>query len=227
MKLGLAAIATLAALSAAAAPISPKPANSLHDPNRLLSQKSSETVLQATALFAEHTGRRMTIIVSPKGRVPDFSTLDSLANIPLVWKSPQANIGIVFATSPDDVAGRLLIVDPVWRKALPGQWTFLFPQRLAQKFGDEPFERRVVLSARYLATVLAGKVAFVMKPRGGKLDEASLRFSHGSYIGLEILGLFIVFFTVYRTFWPARLRDEDQDDFSNELRRLKKERQIW
>jgi hypothetical protein len=227
MKFGLAAIATLAALSAAAAPTSLNLANSLHDPNRLLSQKSSDTVLQAAAIFADLTGRRMAVIVLPKGRVPDFSALDSLANVPSIWKSPQANIGIVFATSPDDAAGRLLIVAPVWRKALPTQWTFLFPQRLAQKFGDEPFERRVVLSARYLSTVFPDKLAFVLKPRGGKLNEASRQFSRGSYLGLEILGLFIVIFTAFRTFWPARLRDEDQDDFSNELRRLKKERQIW
>ena len=53
MKSGLAAIATLAALSAAAAPISLKLANSLHDPNRVLSQKSSDTVLQAAANIGE------------------------------------------------------------------------------------------------------------------------------------------------------------------------------
>ncbi|MDA0653180.1 MAG: hypothetical protein O3C49_07885 [Proteobacteria bacterium] len=227
MKFGLAAIAGLAALSAAAALPSPSLAGPIHDPNRLLSQKSSDTVLQAAAVFAELTGRRMLVIVLPKGRVPDFSTLESLASVPSVWKSPQANIGIVFASSPDDTAGRLLIVDPVWRKVLPAQWNFMFPQRLAQKFGDEPFERRVVLSAQYLATVFPDKLAFVLKPRGGKLDDASLKFSRGSYIGLEILGYFIVIFTAFRTFWPARLRDEDQDDFSNELRRLKKERQIW
>ena len=78
-----------------------------------------------------------------------------------------------------------------------------------------------------LATVFPEKLAFVLKPRGGKLSPGSVRFARGSYIGIEILGYFIIFFTAFRTFWPARLRDEDQDAFSNELRRLKKERQIW
>ena len=86
---------------------------------------------------------------------------------------------------------------------------------------------RVVLSAKYLATVFPDKLAFVLKPRGGKLSPESLQFSRGAYIGIEMLAYFIIFLTAFRTLWPARLRDEDTDEFSNELRRLKKERQIW
>ena len=70
----------------------------------------------------------MVVIVLPQGRVPDLSAPYSLAGIP---------IGVVYATTPEDSAGRLLTVGPVWQKALPAQWTYMFPQRLMQKFGDE------------------------------------------------------------------------------------------
>ena len=103
----------------------------------------------------------------------------------------------------------------------------MFPQRLVQKFGDEALERRVVLSAEYLSKVFPVKISSVLKPLGGRLTDESLKFSRSAFVGIEILGYFIKFFTAFRTFWPARLRDEDQDPFSNELRRLKKERQIW
>ena len=105
------------------------------------------------------------MIVLPQGRVPDLSAPDSLAGIP---------IGIVYATTPEDSAARLLIVDPVWQKALPAQWTYMFPRRLAHKFGDEAFERRIVLSAEYLSKVFRGKIALVLKPRGGRLNDESL-----------------------------------------------------
>ena len=103
----------------------------------------------------------------------------------------------------------------------------MFPQRLVQKFGDEALERRVVLSVEYLSKVFPVKISSVLKPLGGRLTDESLKFSRSAFVGIEILGYFIIFFTAFRTFWPARLRDEDQDPFSNELRRLKKERQIW
>lgn len=195
------------------------PVGPVHDPGRVLSQEVADKIGQAARAFQDLTGRGMVVVVLPRGRVPEYSGT--------VGEGPNPALGILYATSPEDAVGQLLIVDAAWRKALPAQWTYMFPQRLAQKFGDEPFERRVVLSARYLATVFPDKLAFVLKPRGGRLSEGSLKFSRGAYIGIEILGYFIIFLTVFRTFWPARLRDEDQDDFSNELRRLKKERQIW
>jgi hypothetical protein len=218
MKFVWFAIASLAVVTVAGAAGSMIPAGPIHDPNRLLSREASGKVLAAANMFEELTGRRMVVIVLPRGRVPDFVSPDTLAGAP---------VGIIYATSPEDTAGWLQIVDPAWQKALPAQWSFMFPQRLAQKFGDEAFERRVVLSAQYLAKVFPDKLAFVLKPRGGKLSEGSLKFSRGAYIGIEILGYFIILFTAFRTFWPARLRDEDTDDFSNELRRLKKERSIW
>ena len=227
MKFVWAAIASLVSVTVAGASLAQILTGPVHDPNRLLSQEASKTILEAATGFKEHTGRWMVVIVLPQGRVRDLPAPDALAAMRLNLQPAGANIGIVYATTPEDTAGQLLIVDPVWRKALPAQWSFMFPQRLAAKFGAEAFERRVVLSAQYLATVFADKLAFVLKPRGGKLSEASLQFSRGSYIGIEILGYFIIFFTAFRTFWPARLRDEDQDAFSNELRSLKKERQIW
>ena len=163
----------------------------------------------------------MVVIVLPKGQAPD---LESMAEVPST--SPD-KVGIVYTTTPEDPAGHLFIVDPVWRMSLPAQWSYMFPNRLAQKYGAEPFERRVVLSAQYLAKVFPDKLAFVLKPRGGQLSPESLKFSRGAYLGIEILAYFIIFFTAFRTFWPARLRDEDTDAFSNELRRLKKERRIW
>ena len=45
--------------------------------------------------------------------------------------------------------------------------------------------------------------------------------------GIEYFCYFIILLTFYRTFFPARVRDEDTDDFSNDLKRLKQERQIW
>ena len=219
MKLVWAAIAGLTAIAVAEASTAVIPAGPLHDPGRLLSQENSSKVLDAATDFKKLTGRRLVVIALPRGRVPDFPAL--------VPQNSDPAIGIIYATTPDDRTGRLLIVDPVWRKELPAQWNFMFPQRLAQKYGDEAFERRVVLGAQYLATVFPGKLAFVLKPRGGRLSDESLQFSRSAYLGIEILGYFIIFFTAFRTFWPARLRDEDTDPFSNELRRLKKERQIW
>ena len=195
------------------------PYTPLVDPANQLSVAAKANIEGSIAKFRALSGRWMVVIVLPRGRVPEFSKAER--------QNLDPAIGIIYVTSPDDAAGRLLIVDPVWQKASPNQWTYLFPQRLAQKYGDEAFERRVVLSADYLARVFSDKIAFVLKPRGGKLSPESLRFSRGAYIGIEILGYFIIFFTAFRTFWPARLRDEDQDAFSNEIRRLKKERQIW
>ena len=193
-------------------------AGPVHDPQQLLSERASAKIRKAADDFKALTGRVMVVVVSPDGGDPELSSLKSVAGVP---------VGIVYSTASRDKAGKLLLVDPAWQKTLPAQWSFMFPQRLEQKFGDEPFEQRVVHSAQYLAKVFPGKLAFVLKPRGGKLNEGSVKFSRSAYIGLELLGYFIIFFTAFRTFWPARLRDEDTDDFSNELRRLKKERQIW
>jgi hypothetical protein len=222
MRFVPAAIAGFAALVAATLVSAATPAGAVYDPDGLLSSDAAAAILEAAGNFRKLTGRSMIVAVLPRGGVVD---LDAMTD---GQPKPPAGLGIVFALSREDKTGRLLIVDPAWREALPPQWTYMYPQRLAELYGDEEgFERRVVLSARYLADVLADKVAFVMKPRGGHLSEGSLRFARGSYIGLEILGYFIIIFTAFRTFWPARLRDEDQDEFSNELRRLKKERQIW
>lgn len=227
MKLIGAAIAGLVAASAACALSAADRTGAVIDPSGVLSAETTVKVGEAASAFERLTGRRMVVVVLSEGKISGLDSLESLTRDLPVLQTSLANIGLVYATSPDDPAGRLFIVDPVWRTSLPSQWSFMFPQRLAQKFAEEPFERRVVLSARYLAKVFPDKLAFVLKPRGGTLSEGSLKFSRASFIGIEILGYFIIFLTAFRTFWPARLRDEDQDDFSNELRRLKKERQIW
>jgi hypothetical protein len=193
---------------------------SVDDAAGLLSPQGAAQVEAAAAAFKAATGRRMVVIVRP-------ADSGSAAGSTPGQEAPRAGVGIVYEVSPDDKGGRLRIVDPAWRGALPAQWSYLYPQHLAEKYGGAPFERRVVQSAQYLAAVLPDKIAFALKPRGEKLDPGSVRFARGSYIGLAILGYFIVFFTVFRTFWPSRLRDSDTDAFSNELRRLKKERQIW
>ena len=213
-----AAIVNLLVATVSAGSFATTLAGPVHDPQQLLSDQASIEMSKAAEEFKALTGRLMVVAVSSKGSNPEFFVPESMAGVP---------VGIVYSTTSGDKTGRLLIVDPAWQKTLPAQWSFMFPQRLAQKYGAEPFEQRVVLSAQYLARVFTNKLAFVLKPRGGKLNEGSANFSRSAYIGIEILGYFIIAFTAFRTFWPAHLRDEDTDDFSNELRRLKKERQIW
>jgi len=212
-------LAVASSFSAMSGPVS--------DPAGLLSRQAIAEVTKAVSVFKQATGHWMVVVTLPSLDGQETSELAQTQYA--LWDKavPQTPIGIIYVMSPKAKSGTLLIVDTVWQKALPAQWRFLFPQRLAENYGDEVFERRVVLSAQYLATVFADKLAFVLKPRGGELSPGSVRFARGSYIGLALLGYFIILFTVFRTFWPARLRDEDQDEFSNELRRLKKERQIW
>ncbi|MBT5455723.1 MAG: hypothetical protein HOK82_03890, partial [Rhodospirillaceae bacterium] len=71
------------------------------------------------------------------------------------------------------------------------------------------------------------KIAFLLKPDSGPISEESTEYARRIMKIIEYFCYFIILFTFYRTFFPARVRDEDTDDFSNELRRLKKERQIW
>jgi len=217
--LGIFASAAAASLQPLSGPVS--------DPAGLLSKPATDEILAAASVFKKATGDWMVLVALPK---PDSQATSALAEqLVAPWDKARlpASVGIVYVMSPEAKSGTLLIVDPAWRQAFPQQWSLLFPQHLAEKYGDEPFERRAVLSAQYLSTVFADKVAFVLKPRGGELSPGSVRFAQGSYIGLAILGYFIVFFTVFRTFWPARLRDEDHDEVSEEIRRLQKERQIW
>jgi hypothetical protein len=158
----------------------------LVDSTGVLSVEVKAKITGSISSFRTLTGREMAVIVIPGGTVPDYSVAER--------KKLDPAIGIIYVTSPDDAAGRLVIVDPVWRKAAPTQWTYMFPQRLAQKYGNERFEQRLVLSADYLARVFADKIAFVLKPRGGTLTPESLRFSRGAFIGIELLGYFIIFF---------------------------------
>ena len=177
---------------AAAADIPIPPINGpLVDNTNLLSVEEKANINASTAKFEALTGRQMVVMVFPSRRIPDLSSEER--------QKLDSAIGIIYITSPDDTTGRLLIVDPVWRKALPVQWSYMFPQRLAQKYGDEAFERRVVLSAQYLATVFTDKLAFVLKPRGGQLSPGSVQFARGAYMGIELLGYFIIFFTVFCT----------------------------
>jgi len=122
IKIVLAAIGSLAAITVAGASAAMILAGTVHDPSRLLSQEASGKVQKAATIFKDLAGRKMVVIVLPQGRVPDFSAPDSLAEIP---------IGIVYATMPEDsrpAADR--------RSGLAtARWTYMFPQRLAQKFG--------------------------------------------------------------------------------------------
>ena len=56
-------------------------------------------------------------------------------------------------------------------------------------------------------------------------DNPVYRLAESIFVGISLgyeIGL-----VFYRTIWPARLSDDDDDEFSNELRRLAKERRIW
>ncbi len=79
----------------------------LVDTANLLSVEAKANISASTAKFGALSGRRMVVIVIPSGRVPNLS--------PAVRQKLESTIGIIYATSPDDTAGRLLIVDPVWQ----------------------------------------------------------------------------------------------------------------
>lgn len=195
----------------------------LVDPERLLSKSAATEIRDAATAFKEATGHWMVFVVS--SGPPEIGWSQRLA--PWESQEPRTPIGMVYAVSPGKALGELTLVAPDWQRVAAVGWIPLFPQRLLQKYGDEPFETRVVKAAHYLARTFPDKIAFLLKPDSGPISEESTEYARRIMKGIEYFCYFIILFTFYRTIWPARVRDEDTDDFSNELRRLKKERQIW
>ena len=56
------------------------------------------------------------------------------------------------------------------------------------------------------------------------IGQDSIGFAEDVMTVVKWFVYFIILFTFVRTIWPARLMDKDTDEFSNELRRLRKER---
>lgn len=195
----------------------------LMDPERLLSDRAASDIRRSATAFRQATGHWMVFVVSstPPRKAWDqqFIKSDDAAH--------PAPIGLVYAVSPGTALGELTLVAPAWKAVEAVGWMPLFPQRLLQKYGKETFETRTVKSAHYLAETFPAKIAFLLKPDSGPISEESTEYARRMMKGVEYFCYFIILFTFYRTFFPARVRDEDTDDFSNELRRLKKERQIW
>ncbi|MBT5047265.1 MAG: hypothetical protein HOM58_02090 [Rhodospirillaceae bacterium] len=198
-------------------------AGPLVDPEGLLSDSASAEIREVAEAFKEATGHWMVFVVASK--LPEVDLSQRFA--PWERQAPRTPIGIVYAISPKEALGELTVIAPAWREVAGVGWIPLFPQRLLQKYGDAPFERRVVKSAQYLANTFPAKIAFLLKPDSGPISEESTEYARRIMKIIEYFCYFIILFTFYRTFFPARVRDEDTDDFSNELRRLKKERQIW
>lgn len=215
--------ALIGALGAAAAQNAPSLTGPLVDPERLLSEEAAAEIREAAQAFRQASGHWMVFVVS--SRPLELDMLQRFAT----WENQASPtpIGIVYAVTPGKNLGELTVVAPAWQAVAGVGWIPLFPQRLFQKYGDEPFNERVVNSARYLARTFPAKIAFLLKPDSGPISEESTEYARRMMKGIEYFCYFIILFTFYRTFFPARVRDEDTDDFSNELRRLKKERQIW
>lgn len=199
------------------------PTGPFMDPERLLSQSAATEIREAAESFKEATGYWMVFVVSSTPPVVEWS--QTLA--PWESQEPRTPIGMVYVASPGKALGELIVVAPAWQAVAGVGWIPMFPQRLLQKYGKEPFEIRTVKSAQYLAATFPDKIAFLLKPDTGPISEESMEYARRMMKGIEYFCYFIILFTFYRTFFPARVRDEDTDDFSNELRRLKKERQIW
>lgn len=217
------AFGTATTVSAASLPLSAGP---VVDPAGLLSPASREEIRAAAAAFRDASGRWLVMVVVPRGTGLDPAAVEKIAREPWQDEGKAAAIGIIFATAPDNPTGMLLVVDPAWRAVARDAWITLFPQRLAQKYGEEPFEARVVHSARYLAAVFPEKIAFLSRPPD-RIGEESVEFAENVMTVVKWFVYFIILFTFFRTIFPARLRPEDKDEFSNELRRLSKERRIW
>ena len=199
------------------------PQGLLLDPEGLLSERAAAEITTSVEAFRRSSGHWMMIVVSSRSLKAGLTQhFDSATN-----QTSQTPVGIIYRLTRDKALGELMVVAPSWRKVANVGWIPMFPQRLMQKFGDLPFEARVVDSARYLAETFPDKIAFMLKPDSGPIGQDSKNYARTMMKGFEYFCYFIILFTFFRTFFPARVKDEDTDDFSNELRRLKGERQIW
>jgi hypothetical protein len=109
----------------------------------------------------------MVVIVARSLADLDVVGLQSMGRAPWSTRRRGEAIGIIYLTSPDSPGGRLLVVDPEWRKVAGQLWIPLFPQRIAQEFGELPFEQRVRSRAAYLAKTFPTRLLSCFPKRGG------------------------------------------------------------
>lgn len=196
------------------------------DPAGLLSADGRKVVEQSAQKFRDVSGKWMVVIAVRSVADLDVESLQSMSRAPLSTRRRGEAIGIIYLTSPDSPGGWLLVVDPDWRKVAGQFWIPLFPQRIAQKFGELPFEQRVRSSAAYLAKNFPNKIDFLL-PETRRIDPDSLAVARVLRKAFDWLFIFVVLYTFFRTVWPNRLKESDHDRQSEELRRLGKEPFRW
>jgi hypothetical protein len=211
--------------SASAAPLSPL-TGPVADDSGLLSRDAEADIRRSAEAFRKATGRWLVVMALRDRAGVDLSSLPATTAAQWVPGGAGMPIGIVYVMTPGERSGTLTVVDPDWKRVSGHPWIPMFALRLAEKYGDEPFERRAVLSAQYLADVFPDKIAFLMQP-ADVIPPESIEDAERIMTVVKWFVYFIILFTFYRTIFPARLTDKDTDAFSNELRKLKKERQIW
>ena len=196
------------------------------DPAGLLSADGRKAVERSAQKFLDVSDRWMVVIAAQSLAEIDVEGLQSMSRVPWSTRRRGEAIGIIYLTSPDSPGGRLLVVDPDWRKVAGQLWIPLFPQRIAQEFGELPFEQRVRSSAAYLAKNFPNKIAFLL-PETRRIDPDSLAVARVLRKAFDWLFIFVIFYTFLRTVWPNRLKESDHDRQSEELRRLGKEPFRW
>jgi hypothetical protein len=196
------------------------------DPAGLLSTDGRKAVEQSAQKFMDASDKWMVVIAARSLAGPDVERLQSMSRAPWSTQRKGDAIGIIYLTSPDSPGGRLLVVDPEWRKVAGQFWIPLFPQRIAQEFGGLPFEQRARASAAYLAKNFPNKIAFLL-PETRRIDPDSLAVARLLRKAFDGLFIFVVFYTFLRTVWPNRLKESDHDRQSEELRKLGKDPFRW
>ena len=196
------------------------------DPTGMLASGTRASVTHAAQEFYRASGKWMVVMVAPSISDLNSASLRTITKAPWQPADRADEIGIFYITSPQSRGGELLVVDPDWRKVAGHMWIPLFPQRLAEKFGDLPFEERVRESAAYLAEQFPQKIEFLM-PETRRIDPASLAVARFLRKAFEWFFIFVMFYTVLRTLWPNELKDTDTDERSQEIRKLRDEPFRW
>ncbi len=196
------------------------------DPSGLLSADGRKAVEKSAQAFLDASGKWMLVIAAPSLASLDLEALQSMSQAPWSKRRRGEALGIVYLATPDSPGGRLLVVDPDWRKLANERWIPLFPERIAQKFGELPFEKRVPASADYLAKIFPDKIKLLM-PETRRISPGSLTVARYLRKAFDWLFIFVIFYTFLRTVWPNQLKDSDHDRASEEIRELGKEPFRW
>jgi hypothetical protein len=192
-----------------------RPAPLSSDAAGLLPAEARQRISAAAAQFQRATGRSMAVIVVPHHPTGN-AAIESGAS------------GITVILSASDPRPALVLVDPEWRTAAPRNWMSVVESVLSNRFHDLPFEQRAVEGVELLARVLPDKIALIMHPRPppGEGSEAGT-FSRYALQAFELFFWYILAYTLYRTVHENRLKPDDTDPFSEELRRLRNQPYRW